>query len=119
MRFLRRFTRGTARPPHRPTTLLLTVATLALACDRPGACRGEYCGTLVFVGTGQPDILLPPVTEQALPRDIFEQLFLKLADVGMSTNTVGDRDFEPLLARTWEWDDPRTLVFHLDPRARW
>src|SRR2546422_11243865 len=36
-----------------------------------------------------------------------------------SMNTVGDEDFEPLLARRWEWNDPRTLVFHLDPRAHW
>ena len=37
----------------------------------------------------------------------------------MSTNTVGDEDFQPLLAQKWEWDGPLTLVFHLDPRARW
>src|SRR6266576_915001 len=43
----------------------------------------------------------------------------KLIDVGMSTNTVGDEDFQPLLAQKWEWDGPLTLVFHLDPRARW
>src|SRR5262249_11142811 len=50
--------------------------------------------------------------------DIDEQLFLKLADVGMSENTLGDEDFQPLLAQKWEWDGPLTLVFHLDPRAR-
>src|SRR2546430_13632302 len=44
-------------------------------------------------------------------RSIHDQIFLKLADLGMSMNTVGDEDFEPLLARRWEWNDPRTLVF--------
>ena len=34
-------------------------------------------------------------------------------------NTVGDQDFEPLLAQRWEWNGPRTLVFHLNPRAHW
>ena len=44
---------------------------------------------------------------------------MKFADVGMFTNTVGDEDFQPLLAERWEWDGPLTLVFHVDPRARW
>jgi len=43
-------------------------------------------------------------------RDIEEQLFLKLADIGLSTNTVGDEDFQPLLAERWEWDGPRQLA---------
>lgn len=107
------------RFPARRQVLFLLALLAIPGCDRPIGCRGEYCGTLVFAATGHPDILLPPVSEQALSRDIFDQIFLKLADVGMSTNTVGDRDFEPLLAQRWEWDDPLTLVFHLDPRARW
>ena len=100
----------------------LATLALALSCGEPGGgrgCSGEYCGTLVFVATGQPDILLPPVALQALSRDISDQIFLKLADVGMGVNTVGDAGFEPQLAQRWEWDDPRTLVFHIDPRARW
>lgn len=97
------------------SALLLPLA----ACEPRGGCSGDYCGTLVFVTGGEPDLLLPPVTEQSAARDIYDQIFLKLADLGLSTNTVGDRDFEPLLAARWEWDDPLTLVFHLDPRARW
>ncbi|MGH7531107.1 MAG: ABC transporter substrate-binding protein [Gemmatimonadales bacterium] len=90
------------------------------ACDRPApGCTGAYCGTLVIAAIGEPHTLLPPVTEEIVARDIEEQLFLKLADVGMSLNTVGDEDFQPVLAERWEWDGPLTLVFHLDPRARW
>src|SRR3989454_567503 len=37
----------------------------------------------------------------------------------MSGNTIGDEDFQPQLAERWEWNGPVTLVFHLDPRARW
>ena len=100
--------------------LVFVAATLALAaCQRSGGCAGAYCGTLVFTAVGEPDILLPPSTEQAVSRDIEEQLFLKLADIGLSTNTVGDEDFQPLLAERWEWDGPLTLVFHLDARAHW
>src|SRR5688500_13231948 len=97
---------------------ILAVATLA-GCERPGGCTGSNCGTVIYAAIAEPSTLLPPSTEDVVAGDLGEQLFLKLADVGMSTNTVGDEDFQPLLAERWEWDGPLTLVFHLDPRARW
>ena len=96
----------------------LAVVTLT-GCERRGGCTGPNCGTIIDAATGEPSTLLPPSGEDVVSNDISEQLFLKLADVGMSTNTVGDEDFQPLLAQKWEWDGPLTLVFHLDPRARW
>ncbi|HEY3934247.1 MAG TPA: peptide ABC transporter substrate-binding protein [Gemmatimonadales bacterium] len=59
------------------------------------------------------------MTDEALDRDIFDQLFLKLADIGPDGNTVGDQGFRPALAARWDWASPVALVFHLDPRARW
>src|SRR5256885_2251726 len=108
----------------RPRRLVVVVAALGLmgaatACQRSAGCTGAYCGTLVFAAVGEPDILLPPSTQQVTARDIEEQLFLKLADIGLTTNTIGDEDFQPQLAERWEWADSVTLVFHLDPRARW
>jgi peptide/nickel transport system substrate-binding protein len=89
------------------------------ACERRGGCTGPNCGTLINAAVAEPATLLPPSSEDIVSNDIDEQLFLKLADVGMSENTVGDEDFQPLLAQKWEWDGPLTLVFHLDARARW
>ena len=103
-----------------PSIIFGVLAVAALAgCERRGGCTGSYCGTLIDAAIAEPATLLPPSTEDVVAGDIGEQLFLKLADVGMSTNTVGDEDFQPLLAQRWEWDGPLTLVFHLDPRARW
>lgn len=62
---------------------------------------------------------MPTVSTAAVARDVTDQLFLKLADLGMSGNTIGDEDFEPALARRWERPSPLSIVFHLDPRARW
>src|SRR5258706_4886939 len=105
---------------HRTSFIFLAVAVLAsTGCERPGGCTGPNCGTLIDAAVAEPPTLLPPSPEDIVASDIDEQLFLKLADVGMSTNTVGDEDFQPLLAQKWEWDGPLTLVFHLDPRARW
>jgi peptide/nickel transport system substrate-binding protein len=101
-------------------TLFVALVGLGLSgCGRRGGCTGDYCGTLIFVAGADPDILLPPLTQTIAGRDIHDQVFLKLADVGMSTNTVSDEGFEPLLAERWQWEGPHTLVFHLNPRARW
>ena len=110
----------TIRRPRRLSGGAALAGLLLLAgCARTGGCVGEYCGTLVIATSGAPDILLPAVSDLAIMRDVTDQLFLKLADLGMSGNTVGDEDFQPRLAERWEWDTPTTLVFHLDPRARW
>jgi peptide/nickel transport system substrate-binding protein len=51
--------------------------------------------------------------------EVADQLFLRLAAVGPDMVTAGDRGFVPLLARQWTRRDSLTLVFDLDPRARW
>ena len=92
----------------------------SLLAGKPrSSCTGDYCGALVIAAPGEPDILLPPVAAAAISRDVTDQLFRKLADLGMSGNTIGDEDFQPELAQRWEWNGPATIVFHLDPRARW
>lgn len=98
-------------------TLLLALALSA--CERKPGCTGDYCGTIVFASVGEPETLLPPVVTSSQARDVSDQVFLKLADLGMLTNTVGDEDFTPLLSDHWEWEDTLTLAFHIDPRARW
>src|SRR5437773_1273160 len=115
---------ATVRAPRRARWLALTTLAAAglvaiTSCERRRGCAGEYCGTLVFAAPGEPDILLPAVTQQQYAQDIAGQLFLKLADLGLSENTVGDEDFQPHLAERREWDDPLTLVLHLAPRAHW
>ncbi|HSB53670.1 MAG TPA: peptide ABC transporter substrate-binding protein [Gemmatimonadales bacterium] len=52
-------------------------------------------------------------------RDVSDLMFLRLADLGPQLTTIGDKGFVPRLARKWERRDPLTLVFELDPRARW
>src|SRR3954470_8398182 len=105
----------------RPSRLILPTLLLALACSRaePGTCSGEYCGTIVFAAIGEPVTLLPTVSDEAIDRDVFSQVFLKLADIGPDGNTVGDGGFEPQLADHWSWTDSLTLAFHINPKARW
>jgi peptide/nickel transport system substrate-binding protein len=111
--------RAFARPLARALALALAGAAWLAGCTRRPVCTGDYCGTLVIAAAGEPDILLPPVSDFAITRDVTEQLFLKLAELEPAGTTVGDQDFAPQLAARWEWDGPTTLAFHLDPRARW
>src|SRR5205809_825216 len=109
----------TARPRAGRACAALDSLLRVAACERPVGCTGEYCGTMVIASGGEPDILLPAVSEFSITRDVTDQVFLKLADLGASGSSIGDEDFQPQLAQRWEWDAPTTLVFHLDPRARW
>src|SRR3989454_255043 len=105
--------------PSATVRLAVLGVLLLVACARREGCTGDYCGTLVIATAGEPQSLLPPLLTAAVDQAVSDQLFLRLADIGRSTNTVGDEDFQPQLAERWEWADSVTLVFHLDPRARW
>ena len=103
----------------RRCVVALPILLAAISCKGRGGCTTEYCGTVVFAATGEPTTLLPAVSTMALERDIHDQIFLKLAEIGPDGGTFGDSGFTPELARSWEWTDPLTLTFHLDPRAKW
>lgn len=77
-------------------------------------------GTLVIAASGDPDILLPPLIASAVADMVTDQLFDPLASLGADLNTVGDRGFQPRLAKRWTWSaDSLSIAFHLDPDARW
>src|SRR5918994_744396 len=108
------------------TPRIVIIATIALLLSsRPGwtqSDRGRR-GSIVIV-TGQLGTLAVPTLIEGPARsvsnmELSDQLFLRLAGLGPSLLTAGDRDFVPLLARSWTRRDSLTLVFDLDPRARW
>ncbi|MFQ5549683.1 MAG: peptide ABC transporter substrate-binding protein, partial [Gemmatimonadales bacterium] len=63
--------------------------------------------------------MVPPLTVQNVGVAAIDLLFIKLAEIGRSLNTVSDADFEPRLAAEWEFLDSTTISFSLDERARW
>ena len=86
----------------------------------PGTGRANSGGTLVITTTADPGTLFPPfgITTQA--KQITEQLYDYLADVGPGLNTRNEKGFRSALADRWHWsDDSLTLAFHLNPRAKW
>lgn len=100
------------------------VVALAMVAVLAGCGNSEHAqptgGTLVIAAQAEPDNLLPPLTITAQGRQVADQVFDFLADMGPSLNTIGDAGFTPRLADRWTWaPDSMSIAFHIDPRARW
>lgn len=77
-------------------------------------------GTLLISIGADADALFPPLTNLTSGRQVSDQLFERLAEIGPRLNTIGDTEFAPRLARRWRWSrDSLSIAFELDPRARW
>ena len=83
----------------------------------PGTGPADTGGTLVIATTADPGTLFPPfgITTQA--KQISEQIYDYLADVGPDLNTRDEKGFRSALADRWRWSgDSLLLAFHLNPR---
>jgi peptide/nickel transport system substrate-binding protein len=85
--------------------------------------RADERNSIVIVTGLQATLPIPTLMEGAAANvanmEIADQLFLRLAGLGPTLLTTGDRNFVPLLASAWSRRDSVTLVFDLNPRARW
>ncbi|HUL69464.1 MAG TPA: ABC transporter substrate-binding protein [Gemmatimonadales bacterium] len=76
-------------------------------------------GTIVIAVGTLATLPVPTVITGRWNQDVSDLLFLKLARLGPELATGGDKRFVPQLAKSWTRRDSLTLVFELDPRARW
>jgi peptide/nickel transport system substrate-binding protein len=99
--------------------LLLFVSSVAAVAQSERDPRS----TIVIVTGQQPTVPVPTLMEGAAANvansELADQLFLRLARIGPTLLTAGDRNFVPQLARSWTRRDSVTLAFDLDPRAKW
>ena len=102
---------------------VLTLLSLVTGCardkdiDRSAIITG---GTLVVAAAGDADNLFPPLTQTGQGRQVVDQIFDYLGDIGPALNSIGDGGFTPRLADSWKWaPDSLSIAFHLNPRARW
>ena len=97
---------------------LLLLAGSAAAQSNP-----SRRGSIVIAAGEQATMPIPTLMEGPAGTqgniELADQLFLRLARLGPTLVTAGDRGFVPLLARSWTRRDSVTLAFDLDPRARW
>jgi peptide/nickel transport system substrate-binding protein len=98
------------------------LALLAAACgdQSGGGAGGEPGGTLVIATSMDPGTLFPPLIVTTQAKQITEQIYDYLADVGTDLNTHDEKNFRRELADDWRWStDSLSLAFHINPRARW
>lgn len=120
----RRQSRHTSAPfiKMRQTVRAIALVTLvfASACGERGVSSARTGGTLVIAAPSDADNLFPPLTITGQGRQVVDQVFDYLADVGPKLNTIGDDGFTARLADHWQWaPDSTWIAFHIDPRARW
>ena len=106
-----------------PRTLCLLVSAPAAVAHASPAGAQAQASSVVIVTGGEPSMPIPTLMEGPQNNqaniEVADHLFLRLANLGPGLVTAGDRGFEPMLARSWSRRDSVTLVFDLDPRARW
>ena len=86
----------------------------------PGTGHADTGGTLVIVTTADPGTLFPPLGITTQAKQITEQVYDYLADVGPDLNTRNEKGFRSELSDRWSWSgDSLMLAFHLNPRAKW
>jgi peptide/nickel transport system substrate-binding protein len=101
------------------------IAVLTLVPPLPAGAQSsqDRRASIVIVTGQQPTVAVPTLMEGAAANvantELSDQLFLRLAGLGPSLLTAGDRNFVPLLARSWTRRDSVTLALDLDPRAKW
>ena len=107
-------------PSHQTGPAVILCALLGVA---PLAAQTRDPNALVIVTGQQATMPVPTLMEgpQNLTAnfDVADQLFLRLAELPHDLVTTDERRFVPALAKSWTRRDSLTLVFDLDPRARW
>lgn len=99
---------------------LCCLALAACGGAESGTAHGADGGTLVIAAPGEAETLFPLFVNSTASKQIVDQIFDHLADLGPDLNTIGDRGFRPRAATSWEWSaDSSTVTFHLDPAATW
>jgi peptide/nickel transport system substrate-binding protein len=108
------------RSRHISFVTALVVLAGCTGKDNAPAGSSATGGTLIVAQIGDPLQLLPPLVGDATAHAIQDMLFDHLAEIGPTMNTIGDKGFEPRLAKSWTWaKDSLSIAFSIDPRARW
>ena len=100
--------------------LTAAMAFGAFGCaTETGTSESETGGTLVIALPVEPRSLLPPLITLAQEKQIADQVYDVLAQIGPELNTLGDAGWTPRLAESWQWaPDSMSIAFKLRPGAR-
>jgi peptide/nickel transport system substrate-binding protein len=102
--------------------VVVLIALCFTACSEAARDKSttDTGGAIVVATTEDPGTLFPPFGTTGSAKEITEQIYDYLADVGSSLDTRNEKDFRRELADGWRWSpDSLSLAFHLNPKARW
>ena len=90
------------------STRRLTIAailTLSAACTSAerSTATGDIGGTLVVALPVEPGTLMPPYLARTQEKEIADQIFEGLAEIGQDLDTYSDTEWTPRLADSWQW----------------
>lgn len=101
----------------------LAVALIALSGAPSLISQSRDPSALVIVTGQQATLPIPTFMEGphnlTANADVADELFLRLAELPPDLMTTDEHRFVPVLAKSWSRRDSLTLVFDLDPKARW
>src|SRR6266576_3168236 len=103
-------------------TIAIALGFLVAGCSENARETGPPAtgGTLVIATTQDPGALFPPYILTVAAKQIAEQLYDYLADVGTNFDARDEKSYRAELAKGWRWSsDSMNIAFQLDPRARW
>jgi peptide/nickel transport system substrate-binding protein len=104
----------------RLSTVLALFFVIGCTERAPGPGAADTGGTVVISATGDPGSLFPPFVVSVEGKEITEQIYDYLADVGTDLNTADEKGYRLGLADRWRWmGDSLELAFHINPLAKW
>src|SRR6185436_2813435 len=100
---------------------VVALGLILIGCsDKSRGGHTETGGTLVISTQQDPGTLFPPFIQTVAAKQISEQIYDYLADVGPGFDAGNEKDYRSELADGWRWSsDSLSIAFHVNPRARW
>ena len=96
------------------------IAVTMTGCSSEGTGNGsDVGGALIVALPVEPASFLPPLITMLQEKQIADQVYDMLANIGPDVNTLGDAGWTPRLAESWQWGaDSLSITFKLKPNAR-
>ena len=117
-------TSPTAHHHMRSSLAAIATAALVTACSskegsQSAGASGAAGGTMIYAAPADAMDVFPPYVSDLVGHIVQDLVYERLAEIGPDLQTVGDKGFTPLLAKSWTWaPDSLSIAFSLDPRAR-
>ena len=93
---------------------ILALATACTSAEREVAPAGDVGGTLIIALPAEPPTLMPPLLRYTQEKEVADQVFDFLAEIGPDLNSFGDAGFTPRLAESWRWAaDSLSIAFRI------